>query len=65
MFDAYVEYEIKNRPMGTNLIYFLGEPSLAVTFIRMGFHEVLEKDLKPKKVVGKPAITNEEAAQNQ
>jgi len=66
IFDAYVEYHVKRRPNGTNLIYFLGSPAQAVEFIKMGFDEVLEKDLnKSKKVVGKPAITDEEAANNQ
>ena len=62
MFDAYIEYHLKNRPDGTNLVFFLGEPSQVNAFIRLGFQEVLEKDLLPKKKVGKPAITNEEAA---
>lgn len=64
IFDAYVEYHLKRRPNGTNLVYFYGAPAQAVAFVNLGFEEVLEKDLKPKKVVGKPAITNEEAANN-
>lgn len=62
MFDAYVEYHLKLRPSGTNLVYYYGPPSQVSAFIKMGFDEVLEKDLnKSKKVVGKPAITDEEA----
>lgn len=63
MFDAYVEYGLKHRPNGTNLVYFLGPRNQVSSFIKMGFEEVLLKDLnKPKKTVGIPAITNEEAA---
>lgn len=67
MLDAYVEHHIKCRPNGTRIIYFLGSGAQVEPFLRLGFEEVLEKDLdkllgtKPKKVVGKPAITNQEA----
>ena len=67
MLDKYVEYHIINRPIGTKVIYFLGTPANASKFLEYGIHEVFERDLdktlgkKPKKIVGKPAITNEEA----
>lgn len=68
MFDAYIEYHIKHRPNGTRVVYYLGSGAYVEPFLRLGFEEVLEKDLdkilggKPKKVVGKPAITDKEAA---
>lgn len=59
--DAYVDFHIKNRPNGTHTIYFLGGGQYSSVFLKNGFHEVLLKDLKsedkPKKVVGKPAVT--------
>lgn len=61
MLDNFVSYHIKQRPHGTNTIYFLGRPYSVAPFIANGIEEVLEKDLKEKKVVGKPAVTNEEA----
>lgn len=67
MLDSFVEYHIKNRPTGTRVIYFLGSGAQCTPFLKLGFEEVLEKDLdkllgtKPKKVVGKPAITDEDA----
>jgi hypothetical protein len=68
MLNSYVEYHIKRRPNGTRIIYFLGSPAQVEPFLNLGFQEVLEKDLekfmgtKPKKIVGKPAISDEEAA---
>lgn len=67
MLRKFVEYHIKKRPQGTNMIYYKGHPKYATVFLEYGIHEILERDLdkhlgkKPKKVVGKPAITNEEA----
>jgi hypothetical protein len=67
MFDAFNEYHIKHRPNGTRVVYYLGSGAHVEPFLRLGFEEVLEKNLdkvlggKPKKVVGKPAITDEEA----
>ena len=67
MLDSFVEYHIKKRPAGTRVIYFLGSGAQSAPFLKLGFEEVLEKNLdkvlgtKPKKVVGKPAITNKEA----
>lgn len=66
--DAFVEHKIKNRPNGTNTIYFLGGGSYASVFLKHGIQEVLFKDFKnkdePKKVVGKPAVKKEKADSN-
>jgi hypothetical protein len=63
--DAFVEYHIKKRPNGTKTILYLGTGDQSSVFLKLGFQEVLLKDLykeeKPKKTVGKPAITKEEA----
>lgn len=48
MLDAYVEYYIKNRPHGTRVIYYLGGPEQNGTFLKMGFEQVLERDLSKK-----------------
>jgi hypothetical protein len=65
--DAYIEYYIKRRPTGTNTIFYLGSGDQAAIFLKLGFQEVLAKDFykeeKPKKTVGKPAITNKEASE--
>lgn len=67
MLDAFVEYHIVKRPKGVKVIYFLGSSDYTSKFLDHGVHEILERDLdkllgkKPKKIVGKPAITNEEA----
>jgi len=69
MIDNYVEYHIKNRPHGTKLIYFLGDFTQSSKFFEHGIDEIKSKDIpvylgyKKKKIIGKPAITNEEAVQ--
>lgn len=45
MLTAYVEHFIKCRPLGTKLIYFIGDPGQAEAFIKMGCEQVLEKEL--------------------
>lgn len=66
--DSYVDTQIKGRPDGTKLIYFLGNFNQTSNFTRNGIDEIKEKEIdvylgkKKKKTVGKPAITNEEAA---
>lgn len=66
MLDAFVEHHLKSRPSGTRTVYYLGNGDQSGIFLKLGLQEVLEKDLykdeKPKKVVGKPAITNKEAS---
>lgn len=64
MLDAFVEHHIKSRPNGTRTVYFLGDGSQVGILLKMGFQEVLLKDLykeeKPKKTLGKPIPTKEE-----
>lgn len=63
---GYIDSKIKERPHGTKLIYFVGPFEWTTMFIRNGIDQIESKDvdvylgLKPKKVVGKPAISNEE-----
>jgi len=67
IFTQYVDYQIKNRPKGTKLIYFSGDPNFASAFLSHGIDFLPTKEIdlflkdKPKKVVGKPAITKEKA----
>lgn len=64
VFDKYLESKLKNRPSGTELVYFV-ESNLysdpEATLYRFGLNEV--DDDKPRRVVGKPAITKEQAEQ--
>lgn len=68
IFDRYLDAKIKARPSNTQLIYYVGDFAGTTSFFTNGVDVVDEKDvdvflgLKPKKVVGKPAITDEEAA---
>jgi hypothetical protein len=68
VFDKYLEHELKNRPQNTTLIYYVGNFTSTTPFFKAGIDHLEEKDLaayktgKPKRVVGKPAVTNEEAA---
>jgi hypothetical protein len=69
VFEKVLEYNIKNRPYGTKLIYYVGELVDTGPFFRNGL-DMLEPDEvenylsgKPKKVVGKPAVTKAEAAE--
>lgn len=67
IFSSYVAHQVKARPSGTKLIYFIGGLSDATAFFQDGIDLIDEKEvdvalgLKPKKVVGKPALTKEEA----
>jgi hypothetical protein len=66
IFDRYLEHKIKNRPFGTKVIYFVGPHSKSSVFYAHGIDSLDVKDvdtflgLKPKKTVGKPAVTNEQ-----
>lgn len=68
--DRYLDHELKSRPMGTKLVYYTGDFTSTGPFYKAGLDLLEEKDLdsfltgKPKKTVGKPAITKEEAATN-
>lgn len=65
---AFVHDSFKRRPRGTSLIYYTGNPRFSTKLVELGLEQVSAKELteeksgKAKKVVGKPAITNEAAA---
>jgi hypothetical protein len=67
IFQSYVDAKIKARPDGTKVIYFVGPFNYTTAFYTNGLDLIEPKDvevelgLKPKKVVGKPAVTKEEA----
>jgi hypothetical protein len=67
VFEKVLEYNIRNRPHGTKLIYFVGDWSDTGAFTKNGIDSIEEKEvdeylgLKPKKIVGKPAVTKEES----
>jgi hypothetical protein len=66
LFEKVLEYNIKNRPYGTKLIYYVGDWGDTGPFFKEGVDSIEEKDVddylsgKPKKIVGKPALTKEE-----
>lgn len=66
VFVKYLDTKIRTRPTGTNLVYYVDSkiPGQYETFYKNGLSEV-EKEVveKPKsdKVVGKPAVTKEQA----
>lgn len=68
IFDKYLEHQLKNRPLNTKLVYYVGAFNTAGPFYKHGLDLLEEKDVeaymtgKPKKTVGKPAVTSEEAA---
>jgi hypothetical protein len=70
VFDRFLDHELKNRPINTKLIYYVGEFATTGPFFKAGVDHIEQKDVesymtgKPKKIVGKPAITNEEAEGN-
>lgn len=65
--DKYLDHQIKARPMNTKLVYYTGSFNGTTAFYKNGLDLIEEKDVesymtgKPKKVVGKPAVTKEEA----
>lgn len=69
-FEKILEYNIKNRPYGTKLIYYVGRLQDTGPFFKSGIDMLEEKDLdeylgkKPKKIVGKPAVTKAEAEES-
>jgi hypothetical protein len=69
MFDKYVAFHIKHRPIGTKLIYFLGDFKQSAEFFVHGIDQIKEEDVpaylghKKKKVVGKPAVTDDQINQ--
>jgi hypothetical protein len=70
VFEKVLEYNIKNRPHGSKLIYYVGDLDGTGPFFRNGIDMIDEKDvdvelgLKPKKIVGKPAVTKEESEES-
>lgn len=68
MLLSYVQHCFKQRPAGTNFIYFTGNPRFCTKLVEFGWEQISEKEFKhlrsgkPKKIVGKPAITAESAA---
>ena len=67
IYERVLEFDIKNRPMNTKLVYYVGDFNSTGPFYKAGLDFIEEKDVeayltgKPKKVVGKPAVTKEEA----
>ena len=70
MFEKVLEYNIKHRPYGAKLIYYVGDWGDTGAFTRNGIDSIEEKDideylgLKPKKIVGKPAVTKEQSEES-
>lgn len=70
IFEKVLEYNIKNRPYGSKLIYYVGDLGDTGPFFRQGIDMIEEKDVdeylgvKPKKVVGKPAVTKEQSEES-
>jgi hypothetical protein len=68
IFGSYVDYQIKHRPKNTKVIYFEG--SIGTTDIPFQLNGIdkttleelaIENGTKQRKVVGKPAVTKEQA----
>jgi hypothetical protein len=66
-FDKYLDHHIKSRPMGTKIIYYTGSLKSTTPFYENGVDMLDANDIdqhltnKSKKIVGKPAITSDEA----
>jgi hypothetical protein len=45
IFDSYIEHQIKNRPFGTKLIYFVGDFLQTGPFDRNGIERIEAKDV--------------------
>ncbi len=62
VFDRYLDNQIRNRPINTKLIYYVGDFTTTTPFFSNGIDKIEEKDvdvflgLKEKKTVGKPAV---------
>jgi len=69
-FEKFLEYNIRNRPYGVKLIYYVGDWGDTGAFTRNGIDSIEEKDIdeylgvKPKKIVGKPAVTKEQSEES-
>jgi len=70
IFEKVLEYNIKNRPHGSKLIYYVGDFGDTGIFTKNGIDFIEEKDvdeylgLKAKKIVGKPAVTKEQSEES-
>lgn len=68
--EKHLDKQIKSRPIGTKLVYYTGSFNSTSPFYQNGLDLLEQKDLesfltgKPKKVVGKPAVTKQEAEAN-
>jgi len=62
MFDYYIAKKIKERPMATKVIYFVGDFLQSKAFTEAGFEHIELKDvdvvlgLKKKRTIGRPAV---------
>jgi hypothetical protein len=65
-----LEYNIKNRPHGSKVVYYVGDLGDTGPFFRNGLDMIDESEvdavlgLKAKKIVGKPAVTKEESEES-
>jgi hypothetical protein len=60
----YLDKKIKSRPKDTQLVYYVDSniDGAEELFIKNGLDELVEEKVdKPKRVVGKPAVTKEQA----
>lgn len=69
IFDNYVDFHIKQRPVGTKLIYFLGDHSQTTSFVLNGIDEIKEKEVdvymgrKLQRKIGIPAVKNSDKSE--
>lgn len=67
IYAKYLDAAIKGRPKNTKVIYYVGNFTDTTPFFSNGIDLLDEKEvdvhlgLKQKKLVGKPAVTNEES----
>lgn len=67
VFQKVLEYDLGHRPSHTKLVYYVGDSAYCEPFFKAGLDSIDEKDVesyltgKPKKTVGKPAVTDEDA----
>ena len=66
IFAKYLDHKIKTRPMNTKLVWYVGNFNTTTPFYDNGLDLLENKDYeayitgKPKKVVGRPAVSNQE-----
>lgn len=70
VFEKVLEYNIKNRPHGSKVIYYVGDLHDTTPFFRNGMDMIelqdvdVELGIKAKKIVGKPAVTKEQSEES-